>query len=323
MFSTGIDVSNHQGVINWDYLNLQSIDFVYMLVSDGGWRGRPPGVQLSIAEAYAMNTKYCQKPCGAYLFARPHNTDPYQSAEDMMNITGRMAMPPMLDVESYDDGGMSLGLVVDWCRIWLDHMRRLDGRTPLLYNSAFYKGPGLARYFPDNPWWLPSYMANSTINPDPLNMRSPPLNGNRPPDIWQYTDHGRLAGIPGNVDMNLILTDKLIPLIEVNDVDLEGLARLFQNATTSAIYHVNVHDQNNDGSNQPSMKFAELAAMGAIAPITSDTPADIAFQCFPDFTMVQRDPTEVNELKFLGIPDHGFRNDQWFGKLAIKSRDVA
>lgn len=313
MWSYGIDVSNWQGVINWDAVNADpEVAFVYMNVADGMWRGRPSGAPLSIADAFAMNVRYCRKPCGPYYFARPGSTDPIEAANFAFQHAGHMTMPHCLDME--DTGGLSLDQLVHWTGTWLGRMYSLDGRDSILYNGAFFSGPGLARYFPRNFWWLPAYTANSTINPDPLTMRSPALNGNREPDMWQYTSHGRIAGIGGNVDRNLVLTNKLLGLIEVKDMDLDGIAGLIKQMTGSALYHVNPHE---------SERIKYLASIGAIGEVTEDTVPDLCFQVFPDMTMVQRTGDEAAKLRYLGVPDYGFRDDNWFGLLRLGSRDVA
>ena len=321
MWSYGIDVSNWQGVIDWDVLNQSvNVQFAYLCLSDGYWRGRTAGAPLSIAESYNMNLKRCRKPCGPYTFARPHNTDPTLSATQSIRDSGVHVMPHCLDLEDYDVKAfrdMSMEEVVDWAGQWLTTIERMDGRRPIIYTGAFFKGPGIMRYFPDHFWWLPSYTSNSKINPDPLTARLPNLNGNRPPDMWQYTDHGRVPGISGNVDRNLILTEKLLTLIHFEGEDmptLDEIAALVKSATGSAIYHVDPHK---------SERFKYLASIGAIGEITPDTVPDLAFQVFPDFTMVQRTGEEVTTLKYIGVPDNGFRDDAWFGLLRVNSRDVA
>lgn len=313
MWSYGIDVSNWQGVIDWAVVNADpDVAFVYMNVSDGLWRGRPSGAPLSIADAFNMNVTRCRKPCGPYHFARPGTTDPIESATFAFKCAGHMPMPYCLDME--DDGGLSLDRLVNWSGRWVERIVQLDGRNPLLYSGAFFAGPGLARYFPQLVWWLPAYTANSTINPDPLVIRQPALNGNRPPDIWQYTSHGRIPGIGGNVDRNLVLTNTLLGMIEVDEVDLDGIAGLIKQMTGSALYHVNPHE---------SERIKYLASIGALGAITEDTVTDLCFQVFPDMTMVQRTGDEAAKLRFLGVPDYGFRDDNWFGLLRVSSRDVA
>lgn len=322
MFAFGIDVSNWQGVIDWNEANNTLIQFVYMNCSDGLWRGRPSGAPLSIADAFNFNVGRCLKPCGPYTFARPHNTDPEESARHSFECAGRMTLPHCLDLEDYDNKvfkSMSLDDIVSWSAVWLDTMERLEGRRPIIYNSAFFRGPGVMRYFPEYFWWLPSYTGNSKIDPNPFELRSPALNGNREPDMWQFTQHGRLPGIAGNVDKNLVLLERFLSLIDLEGDDmpsLDEIAALIKTATGSAIYHVNPHESER-------MKALAATYPGLIGPITPDTVPDLAFQVFPDFTMVQRTGEEVAKLMFIGVPDHGFRDDNWFSQLRLSSRDVA
>jgi len=321
MWSYGMDISNHQGVIDWLTVNDSMLGFVYMLATDGYWRGRPNGAPLSIADAYAMNTAHCEKLCGPYTFARPHNTDPGNSARFSFEVAGKRDLPHCLDLEEYDNAtfkSMSIGTIVEWCNEWLSVMGTLEGRRPIIYCGSFFKGPGIARYFPNHFWWIPSYTGNSTIDPDPLRLRNPNLNGNREPDMWQYTSHGRVQGVTGNVDKNLVLTDKLLSLINFEGEDMSSMdeiAQLIKTVAGSAIYHVNPHESER-------IQYLAATCPDLIGPVTSDTVPDLAFQVFPDFTMVQRTGDEVGQLVFIGVPDHGFRNDAWWGKLRLTSRDV-
>lgn len=318
MWSYGIDVSNWQGVIDWNTVNDDTnILFVYMLLTDGYWRGRPKGTSLSIANSYDMNRQHCRKFSGPYTFARPHLTPPDDSATfSFQCVNQRHEMPHCLDMENYVGLTMSLNQIVDWTGRWLTRMESLDGRRPIIYSGAFYRGPGIARSFSNYFWWMPGYTGNSKIDPNPLTLDPPKLNGNRSPDMWQYTSTGRINGIVGNVDRNIVLTDKIISIIEIEE-NMPSLAEVLDAVNSingSYIIHVNPHT---------SDRMHYLSSIGVFGPITPETVPDLAFQAFPDFTMVQRTGDEVAALKSVGVKDHGFRDDSWFRFLRLSSRDTA
>lgn len=320
MWSYGIDASNWQGFIDWNTVNQNpQIEFCYFLASDGIYRGRPPSAPMSIEDAFSLNTRRCKKPRGAYHFAR-FSLNPFECAERFVNDTAllHLELPPALDIEEYDNidvRNMTLDYIINWCKLWLSTVIALTGRQPIIYNGDSFRTTGLIRYFPEYTWWLPQYTGNTRINPDPFTLRQPKVKVNRTPDIWQYTDKGRVPGINGNVDMNLALRTKLWELIEVSDMTLDEIAKQIATMCGSAIYHVNPHT---------SPRMRHLSELGILQPINDTTVEDWAFQVFSDFTMVQRTGDEVARLTspYLNVPDHGFRNDSWWDLLRVTYRDV-
>lgn len=298
MLLYGIDVSNWQGVIDWSQVNANpEVAFVYGLVSDGNFRGMVNGSPLSIVSAYQRNKTLCTKPFSGYHFAR-FGLDPLVCATAFVTDCGPdCQLPPALDVEeASDNANFSLQQVVDWVGTWLNVVEKLDGRKPVIYNGAFYKGNGIAKFFPNNPWWLPSYPANSKVNPDPTQY-SLNVNGNRPCDVWQYTSRGSIPGISGYVDRNVVdlrlFSDRLLTVTEPQ--------------ATSFIAHC-------DASTSSRMKVL-------FGP--DENFPNLAFQCFSDGTMRQITGDEVTCLNLIfKVPDIGFRDDSLWNLFTLKSRDT-
>jgi lysozyme len=312
MLLYGIDVSNWQGMINWDTLNNDSsLAYVYMLISDGTYRGRPSGAAMSVESSFVRNKSLCKKASGFYHFARPHSTNPILMADAAFRDGGRMDLPPVLDLEEYSElGPYSLQFCIDWTGQWLKRMESLDGRRPVLYCGAFFKRFGVHRTFMDHLWWLPSYTANTTPNPIVNEMRLPSLNGPRNWDIWQYTSTGRMPGIAGNVDRNVMDASLLMKLVNIEEADmpsLDEIAHLIRTTAprTSFVAHC-------DNSNYRSIRLTSLG----FGPHS-----DIAFQCFDDGTMRHVTNDQVGGLVFIGVPDLGYREDSWWNLCTLKSRD--
>lgn len=218
---TGIDISNHQGMIDWDLVNQAAISFVYMLTSDGTFRGRPSGATLSVASAFARNRQKCRHPCGAYHYARPFTNKPLASADQVFSEAGHMDLPYMLDLErdpsKPDTDLMSVHELVDWCGQWMSRIEHLDGKKPILYVGNYFKDGSIPGQFPENIWLLPAYTANTVIDPEPMSIAKPKTN-NRPWDMWQYTDNGRVPGIAGRVDKIVVHVSVFARLIGVRDI---------------------------------------------------------------------------------------------------------
>lgn len=311
MWVNGIDVSNWQGIIDWSTVNANpDIRFVYALVSDGFFRGKVDGAPLSIGQAYARNKQQCSKPIGAYHYARPSSTDPERVAEDAFNNAGAgLSLPFMLDIEEYSDlAPYSVGFVADWSRRWLLHMEALDGRKPIIYCSAFFKRTGIHFLLPNYLWWLPSYTANSTLNPDPSSIRPAATNGPKTWDIWQYTSHGRIAGITGNVDRNVIPLETLLSLFGDDMPSIDELTTLLKQTIHAPSFIT--HADGTKSSWLPKV-FGDSVSSNA----------DIILWVFDDGTMRRLSQVQRDRLVYMGVEDLGFRDDSFHDLLTAKPED--
>ena len=189
----GIDVSHHQGDIDWKRLARaehtgSGIHFVFMKATEGSdWADS--AFQYNFAQARANGFIR-----GAYHFFS--NTSPAE--EQARFFCSRVQLdandlPPVLDVETRGNYGLdSLQLEV---KTWLRHVERHYGVKPILYTSRRFK----ERYLNDDtlnayPFWIAHYYVDS-------------LTYQGPWTFWQHTDRGRLPGIRGRVDMNVFNGD--------------------------------------------------------------------------------------------------------------------
>jgi GH25 family lysozyme M1 (1,4-beta-N-acetylmuramidase) len=134
---------------------------------------------------------------GSYHFARPaypvSSTALAQSRYYVRQLgtTSRMSktLPPALDLEL--TGGLTPGALVTWAQTFLLNVRRLTGRTPMLYTypsfwtSALRDPVALSRY----PLWMASYSSRVST----------------PAALWQYTSTASVRGIRGYVDMSKLV----------------------------------------------------------------------------------------------------------------------
>ena len=135
---------------------------------------------------------------GSYHFARPAypiaSTALAQARYYVRRLgtTARMSrtLPPALDLEV--TGGLGRGALVTWAQTFLLNVRRLTGRTPMLYtypsfwSSALGDPVALARY----PLWMASYGSRVGAGES----------------LWQYTSSASVRGIRGSVDMSKLVT---------------------------------------------------------------------------------------------------------------------
>jgi lysozyme len=181
----GIDVSHHQGTIDWTAVAADDVAFAYVKVSEGGDH-RDRESRRNIAEANRLGL-----PVGAYhffTFCRP-------GADQATNFLDALAgsatqLPPMVDLEF--EGNCER-------RPTPAEMRRDVEIFLSMVESG--RGDGAIYYVPDS--FLAIY--GEALPPRPLWRRSIM----REPDrldwaIWQYHPAGRVAGIDGDVDLNVL-----------------------------------------------------------------------------------------------------------------------
>ena len=134
---------------------------------------------------------------GAYHYADPSSSADAQAAFVVRTVgTTREAgnLGIVLDLES--TGGLSPRGLVGWAHAFLTGVERRTGRTPLLYTyvSFWQNAMGNDRTFGAYPLWLARYAASAPA----------PLPGWSQWTFWQHTSSGRLPGIPGFVDRNVM-----------------------------------------------------------------------------------------------------------------------
>lgn len=133
---------------------------------------------------------------GAYHFANPAQSASAQ-ASYFVSVAGRFNrvgdLPPVLDLET--TGGLSPSALVAWTATWLQTVKSLTGRTPMIYTGPYFwqSAMGNSRAFTGYPLWIASY-----------GVSSPQVPGGWPSwTFWQYTSSASLSGVSGAVDMNV------------------------------------------------------------------------------------------------------------------------
>lgn len=185
----GIDISHHQGEINWKDLAKaeeqgSGIHFVFMKATEGSdWQDSTFQKNFEEARKYGFIR-------GAYHFFS--NTSPAEKQADFFCSQVKLMpndLPPVLDVETKGKYGEdSLRIEV---KNWLRKVEAHFGIKPIIYASRKFK----ERYLTDSvldsyPFWIAHYYVDS-------------LTYDGEWAFWQHTDRGRLPGIKGRVDMNV------------------------------------------------------------------------------------------------------------------------
>ena len=185
-FPQGIDVSHHQGYINWsEVARNREIQFVYLKASEGS---------NYIDDTYLSNLREARRnglKVGPYHFFRP-NVDADAQFRNMMSVVNprQIDLIPMIDVEV--QGSVSPATFHARLERLLQLCEREFGKKPIIYTGKnFYNkhmhGGRYSRY----KFWIAAY-----------SFEEPMLYDDDDYLIWQYTGQGSLRGIRGSVDLN-------------------------------------------------------------------------------------------------------------------------
>lgn len=184
----GIDVSHHQGKIDWVDLFHENgydtiIDFVYCKATEGSdhidteWKRN----RLFLNSYGVAN--------GAYHFFNP-TSDPIEQAEHFLTHwkARSIDLPPVLDVERLGRNDSELiANIIKWC----EFVEAESGLKPIIYTSRYYFESKFKQKLTNYQFWIASYTNDPQIKP---------LNN---VVHWQFTDKGTIPGVKGNVDLNV------------------------------------------------------------------------------------------------------------------------
>ena len=191
----GIDVSNHNGKIDWKSVAASGKQFAFVLASDG-----QSFTSKTFDEQY-NGAKNAGMMAGAYHFGRPSGSAE-QQANRLLEVNkytdDGKSLPPVLDLEVDPDTGSCYGLTTGqmhgWTQKFLDRIKEGTGKDAIIYASPSFWSQcmGGSDAFKDNPLWLASYGVDQPKVP----------GGWGEYDFWQYTEEGSVPGIEGDVDLN-------------------------------------------------------------------------------------------------------------------------
>lgn len=186
----GIDISHHQGVINWNSvkkatLHGKPILFVFAKCTEGKTR---------IDKLYERNQKEIRKQgflFGAYHFFLPHRDAQEQADNFIRHAQLRTGdLPPVLDIEKC--GNLTPKQLTEAALIWLETVEEHYHCIPIIYAGHSFQQQYLTdKRLEKYPLWKAHYQNDGIIT-------------GKDWTFCQYTRHGHVAGIgKSSVDVDL------------------------------------------------------------------------------------------------------------------------
>ncbi len=187
----GIDISHHQGSIQWDTLaeratiNDYPISFVVMKATEGAT------IVDENFHDYFRKAKLKGFIRGVYHFWSTKSGATQQAQFFMKNVRLEEGdLPPVLDVE-HRAADQTPEAFRDSVRRWLYLVERHYKVKPIIYTYYKFKTQYLSgQPFDDYPYWIAHYYVDKVEYAGAWKF-------------WQYTDAGRLPGIKGLVDLDI------------------------------------------------------------------------------------------------------------------------
>lgn len=186
----GIDVSRHQGEIDWkavSEMNIRGIkiDFVFIKATEGkDYKDR-------FFQYNWQRVKEQKLRRGAYHFYQPNTNSNHQAKLFINQVTLESGdLPPVLDIEQ--TGKYSIQNLREGLRNWLLIVEKEYGMKPIIYTNQNFYRDYLKGHFTQYTFWIARY--GNEIPRYPSSDRW---------FFWQHSDQGLVNGIAGKVDFNV------------------------------------------------------------------------------------------------------------------------
>jgi lysozyme len=188
----GIDVSNHQGAIDWSQVAQAPVHFAYIKATEGQDFRDARFVENWQGSAGAGLKR------GAYHFFTLKSTGLQQAANFIAVVPkDPEALPPVVDVELWGNPATrpSVEALQHELSDFMNAVRTHYGQEPVIYTGNDYRDHFL-RGFPQRRLWIRSVIT------------APRLTDHAPWHFWQYSEKKRVPGIAGFVDQNVFHGDR-------------------------------------------------------------------------------------------------------------------
>lgn len=186
----GIDVSEHNGTIDFSKVKNSGLDFVIIRI---GWIGNKENHTLDkkFIENY-NNAKACGLKVGFYVYSYVENETAMLSAINWIKnqISGKTREYPIfLDVEDAQISNLSKEVQTNLCKYFCDNFEN----SGVYANLDWFKNKLNVNDLTNYKIWLAQW-TNASMHSADFKV-----------DLWQYTSKGKVNGINSNVDMNYCL----------------------------------------------------------------------------------------------------------------------
>lgn len=184
----GIDISHHQGQIDWERLQHEELAFVYIKATEGGDFQDPAFIRNWNDSRRAGFTR------GAYHFFTFCKEGKQQALNFIQMVPQEsFTLPPMIDFEYAGNckARPPKDLLLNELRSYIAEIESVYKKSPIVYTTYQAYEDYLQGEIADYHLWIRNIFG------------APTLKDGKAWTFWQYADNGRLNGIKGPVDLNV------------------------------------------------------------------------------------------------------------------------
>ena len=190
------DISKWQGNVDWQAA-AKELDFTILRASCG----------TSEDTKYERNVNGCIEngiPFGAYHYVKAGTAeDAVKEAQTFLKVTAAKQRKPVFYIADIEYEAQTKTTTEKVCVAFLQTLRDAGCEKIGLYINTRYNWAGKAIDMCDI-MWIPHWGKNDGSIP------ADQYKSSHPHDLWQYTSKGTLAGVKGNVDLNVLTGSKVL-----------------------------------------------------------------------------------------------------------------
>lgn len=193
----GIDVSKHNGEIDWQQVAADGVEFAFIRVGNRGYGSEGKLVEDAMFDANAAGALQSGVKVGVYFYTQAVNEQEMQEEIDLILrkiAPYRIECPVVIDVEKVSgaDGRMNNISVEERTKLTAMFCEQIQaaGYKPMIYQNMEMGALmlDLTQLEAYEKWF--AYYNQDFYYPYAYS-------------VWQYSDKGTVAGIKGNVDLNI------------------------------------------------------------------------------------------------------------------------
>jgi len=187
----GLDVSHHQGEIDWSNVDSKTYKFVYLKATEGlDFKDKRFKDNYSFAKKSGFKV-------GAYHFWS-FCKDPIKQVENIIDSVPKSSgdLVPALDMETiqkcgYANKNIEEQTIKNHLKIAIKELTRSFGKEPVIYTTMDFIGQHKSVLNSSATYWVRSLVG-------------PPFISSKAWELWQFHNSGDVLGIEGPVDLNVV-----------------------------------------------------------------------------------------------------------------------
>ncbi len=212
----GIDVSHHQGVIDWSAVKRQGIQFAIMKVM---YETSHKIDERFNCNYYQSGEQQIQRGAYVYVIARTPGEATNEAVDFIQHLNGKeLELGVWLDLEDRRIRNLGKEALNSIISIESEIFKLAGYRVGIYSNVDWYRNilDGM-HLITQHPWWMARYPRNDD------GIIKPILCPDGNVTIWQYSSKGQVDGIDGYVDMNFYVSDLLKNNDQIAQEVIDGL----------------------------------------------------------------------------------------------------